>query len=154
MNTPAKEWEGDLKPFEHGEEGTHFVCSQQHTQCCGCTGHDCQPLPIIHHTATDTLNELGEPQPAKGWEERFNKVFYEKYETVQEAAKAFSNLFLEELSLSRQNTFDEVLRVVEEKINKVNERITKHPPFSRFGQQAIFEKIALTDLLTTLKNLK
>lgn len=41
----------DLKPFKHGQEGTHHACQdmiEKHggkTQCCECTGHKCNPNP-------------------------------------------------------------------------------------------------------------
>ena len=34
----------DLKPFNHGEEGTHYACDvalKEGNTCCGCTKHDC-----------------------------------------------------------------------------------------------------------------
>lgn len=42
----------DLKPFEHGQEGTHNACSEMiekyggKTQCCTCTGHKCKEKKI------------------------------------------------------------------------------------------------------------
>jgi len=35
----------DLKPFQHGEEGTHYACDialRERNGCCGCNGHECQ----------------------------------------------------------------------------------------------------------------
>ena len=38
----------DLKPFEHGQEGTHFACQERSEElggkvtCCGCIGHKCK----------------------------------------------------------------------------------------------------------------
>lgn len=38
----------DLKPFEHGQEGTHFACQERleelglRATCCGCIGHKCK----------------------------------------------------------------------------------------------------------------
>lgn len=37
----------DLKKFKHGQEGTHYVCSEIAENggslivCCGCSGHAC-----------------------------------------------------------------------------------------------------------------
>lgn len=34
----------DLKPFNHGQEGTHYACDvalKEGNTCCGCTKHDC-----------------------------------------------------------------------------------------------------------------
>jgi len=34
----------DLKPFKHGEEGTHYSCDvalKEGLGCCGCNNHDC-----------------------------------------------------------------------------------------------------------------
>ena len=34
----------DLKPFKHGEEGTHYSCNlalEEGLGCCGCNNHDC-----------------------------------------------------------------------------------------------------------------
>ena len=48
MKEEKQNWRGDLTPFKHGEEGTHFACNAQmkkyegKTRCCGCNGHDCQ----------------------------------------------------------------------------------------------------------------
>lgn len=43
----------DLKPFKHGEEGTHYVCQEVlelkggKATCCGCSGHKCKkPKPM------------------------------------------------------------------------------------------------------------
>lgn len=44
-----EKWESDLKPFKHGEEGTHYACEErmvkyeEMTPCCGCSGHNCPP---------------------------------------------------------------------------------------------------------------
>jgi hypothetical protein len=37
----------DVKPFKHGEEGTHYACaeianSDGPTTCCGCNNHKCK----------------------------------------------------------------------------------------------------------------
>ena len=38
----------DLKPFKHGEEGTHYACAErsenlgEQVACCGCLGHGCK----------------------------------------------------------------------------------------------------------------
>lgn len=38
----------DMKPFKHGQEGTHHACQEQidkyggKTKCCECTGHECE----------------------------------------------------------------------------------------------------------------
>lgn len=40
----------DLKPFEHGQEGTHGACQEMldkhggKTKCCACTGHECKSV--------------------------------------------------------------------------------------------------------------
>lgn len=37
----------DLKPFKHGQEGTHFACPAQikkfgdKVKCCACNKHEC-----------------------------------------------------------------------------------------------------------------
>lgn len=42
----------DLKPFQHGDEGTHFACKEMSekyggkVKCCGCTNHDCKPSSV------------------------------------------------------------------------------------------------------------
>lgn len=45
----------DLKPFKHGQEGTHYACPEAseisrrmetELHCCDCTGHACSPTPV------------------------------------------------------------------------------------------------------------
>lgn len=52
----------DLKPFKHGQEGTHRACAEQikkfggKTKCCDCTGHKCIGYEMTG--ATDTTRGI------------------------------------------------------------------------------------------------
>lgn len=44
----------DLKPFKHGEEGTHAVCNKHNiggqSVCCECSGKtDCSDMPNLNN---------------------------------------------------------------------------------------------------------
>ena len=44
-NLSKYQWKGDLVPFEHSEEGTHYACEEmlkQYIVCCHCNAHDCK----------------------------------------------------------------------------------------------------------------
>ncbi len=45
-----KQVKSDLLPFEHGQDGTHYACTEKvevyggKVQCCKCTKHKCKDL--------------------------------------------------------------------------------------------------------------
>lgn len=58
----------DLKPFKHGEEGTHYVCQEVlelkggKATCCGCSGHKCKkpkPMKRIKKECKNCKSEAG-----------------------------------------------------------------------------------------------
>lgn len=63
LNTPANGMD-DLKPFKHGQEGTHFVCDVRFREygsnalCCECFPHE----------------GCGYDTPTKEWEKEFDKL--------------------------------------------------------------------------------
>lgn len=49
LSSKPKKHISDVKPFEHGEEGTHYACPEASEEygnkvlCCHCSGHKCKP---------------------------------------------------------------------------------------------------------------
>ncbi len=55
----------DLKPFKHGQEGTHYACAEianadAPTTCCECTGHECKEA-VSEMEATDWKKLINKP---------------------------------------------------------------------------------------------
>ncbi len=84
----------DLKPFEHGQEGTHYSCDEQlkdlggKAMCCGCTGHKCNPNPtekrecehswiqdadikVCYHCG---YKPFGSPPTVESWEKKLSNL--------------------------------------------------------------------------------
>lgn len=98
-----------MKPFKHGEEGTHFACQEMidklggKTGCCGCNNHDCRQPQAEEGVAVEDaeLRELfmaarhaGEGQMAVWNEEKWIKAVKDEIKKAEKrgALRAYGNV--------------------------------------------------------------
>ena len=89
INKPVDKGFNDLKPFIHGEEGTHSVCNKHNiggkSLCCECSGKtDCDDTPQAYMRGYEDGMCEATPQYKKDMQDCYNKGRKEVIEKVKE----------------------------------------------------------------------
>ena len=74
----------DLKPFKHGQEGTHYSCDvalQEGLGCCGCSMHDCPEEGAQGYLALE--NDEGCPLKGRFGQCADGKCFHREWDLAE-----------------------------------------------------------------------